>query len=102
MSGSAASGESLENPESLLARLKLGREEYCQRLLTSLIVGGPYPKWNSRSRPSAAGRAFLANLYRLSFGQDPAEDIEIFVDEFDLPQRSDDEPGCAPDWTVLW
>jgi hypothetical protein len=30
-----------ENPDALLKRLKLGREEFCQRLLTALILGGP-------------------------------------------------------------
>lgn len=33
-----------EDPASLLGRLKLGREEYCQRLLTMLILDGPYPR----------------------------------------------------------
>ncbi|GGO26786.1 hypothetical protein [Microbispora bryophytorum] len=33
-----------EDPLRLLGRLRLGREEYCQRLLTMLILGGPYPK----------------------------------------------------------
>ena len=29
---------SIEHPEILLKRLKLGREEYCQRLLTMLVL----------------------------------------------------------------
>ena len=35
----------LEDPVRLLGRLRLGREEYCQRLLTMLILAGPYPSW---------------------------------------------------------
>lgn len=34
----------LETPAQLFGRLKLGREEFCQRLLTSLLLGAPYPK----------------------------------------------------------
>ena len=45
----------IEDPYGLLRRLRLGREEYCQRLLTMLILGGPYPRWNTRSAPSARG-----------------------------------------------
>jgi hypothetical protein len=37
-----------ETPAQLLARLRLGREEFCQRLLTSLILHGPYPRWNTK------------------------------------------------------
>ncbi len=91
----------MEDPHALLRRLKLGREEYCQRLLTMLILDGDYPRWNTRSAPSATGLAFLRALDELSFGgADVAEDA-VFVDELDLPRRSEDEPGCAPDYGVL-
>lgn len=92
-----------ENPEALLGRLRLGREEFCQRLLTMLILGGPYPKWNTHSTPTAEGLAFLDGLHRLSFGDGlgAAEEACVFVDEFDLPRRSDDERGGAPDYAVL-
>ena len=40
-----------ESPGSLWLRLKLGREEYRQRLVTTLIVGGDPPRWNTPSRP---------------------------------------------------
>ena len=40
-----------EDPDKLL-RFKFGREEYCQRMLTSLILAAPYPKWYSRNLPS--------------------------------------------------
>jgi hypothetical protein len=91
-----------EPPRELLGRLRLGREEFCQRLLTMLILGGPYPKWNSRSHPCPAGERFLAALHALSFGTDGWADGGVFVDEFDLPKRHDGEPGGAPDWAVLW
>jgi hypothetical protein len=91
-----------ENPHDLLGRLKLGREEFCQRLLTSLILGGPYPRWNTRSRVSPLGAAFLRKLDVLSLGTDRWHEAGIFVDELDLPRRSDDERGGAPDQAVLW
>lgn len=90
-----------EDPQSLLCRLRLGREEYAQRLLTSLILGGPYPRWNTRNTPSAAGVAFLRALDGLCFGQ-PGEPAEVFVDELDLPRRHEEEKGGAPDQAVLW
>jgi hypothetical protein len=91
----------MEDPHALLRRLKLGREEYCQRLLTMLILDADYPRWNTRNSPSPAGLAFLRALDELSFGvADVPEDAE-FVDELDLPRRTEDEPGCAPDYGVL-
>jgi hypothetical protein len=91
-----------ENPQDLLRRLKLGREEYCQRLLTMLILEGPYPRWNSRSQPSAAGAEFLRALYERNFGGTWPGDDAVFVDEFELPPRNDTERGGAPDYAVLW
>lgn len=93
---------SYENPHDLLGRLRLGREEFCQRLLTSLILGGPYPRWNSRSFPTARGVQFLRQLDALSFGEARWADGGVFVDEFDLPRRSEDERGGAPDQAMLW
>jgi hypothetical protein len=91
-----------ENPQDLLRRLKLGREEYCQRLLTMLILEGPYPRWNSRSQPSAAGAEFLRALYERVFGGMWPGDDAVFVDEFELPPRNDAERGGAPDYAVPW
>lgn len=91
-----------ENPYSLLSRLRLGREEFCQRLLTSLILGGPYPRWNTRSVPTAQGVAFLKSLDKLSFGDSRWASDAVFVDELDLPRRHDNERGGAPDQAVLW
>lgn len=91
----------VEDPHVLLRRLKLGREEYCQRLLTMLILNADYPRWNARSAPAPEGLAFLRALDELSFGAADVPDSSLFVDELDLPRRSEDEPGCAPDYGVL-
>ncbi|MCB1000368.1 MAG: hypothetical protein KDB40_13815 [Acidimicrobiales bacterium] len=91
-----------ERPDELLRRLKIGREEAMQRLLTSLIVGGPYPKWNQRSTPSAAGVTFLRSVFLRCFSAPWPGDDFVFVDEYELRGRSDDERGGAPDWAVLW
>jgi len=91
----------VEDPHKLLRRLRLGREEYCQRLLTMLVLDGDYPPWNTRSTPSTAGLAFLRALDELSFGAADLPADTAFVDELDLPRRTDDEPGCAPDYGVL-
>ncbi len=72
-----------ETPAALLGRLKLGREEALQRLLTCLIVQGPYPRWNSRNHLSPAGEAFLAALYERHFGPWPGG-APLFVDEFEM------------------
>lgn len=91
-----------ETPDELLGRLKLGREEYCQRLLTTLILHTPYPRWNTRSIPAPAGVAFLTDIYQRSFGGPWSAGQPVFVDEFELPSRHDDEKGGAPDYAVLF
>lgn len=91
-----------ETPAELLARLKLGREEFCQRLLTTLILGAPYPRWNTRSRACAEGTAFLRDLHDLSFGSRWPGDDFLFVDELELPARTPDEKGGYPDYGLLW
>jgi hypothetical protein len=91
-----------ETPSALLGRLKLGREELCQRLLTTLILHGPYPRWNTRSVPGPAGLQFLRELHDLSYdGTWPGGDL-LFVDEFELPPPTDGEKGGAPDYAVIW
>ncbi|SRR6266511_23081 len=92
----------IEDPVQLLGRLRLSREEYCQRLLTTLILAGPYPRWNSRSRPSEQGTRFLRGLDALSFGRAIWDERPLFVDEFDLPKRHEWEAGNAPDYALLW
>ena len=91
-----------EDPVSLLGRLRLGREEFCQRLLTMLVLGGDYPRWNSRSIPTPRGMKFLRELDELSFGDSLWQPAVAFVDELDLPSGSDTERGGAPDYGVLW
>lgn len=92
----------LESPVELANRLRLGREEFIQRLLTTLILDSPYPPWNSRSSVSEDGLRFLRSLWDLSeLGPWPDAD-PVFVDEFELPGRHDDETGGAPDYAVVW
>jgi hypothetical protein len=90
----------IEHPQVLLGRLRLGREEYCQRLLTSLIVDGPYPRWNTESIPAPSGRVFLSLLERLSFGEVGDWQEPVFIDELELPKRDEWERGGAPDHAV--
>src|SRR4051812_4594663 len=91
-----------ESPASLAARLKIGREEFAQRLLTSLILDGPYPRWNTRSAPSELGMQFLTKFDERSFGSAHAPIDCEFVDELELLGRNDAEVGGAPDYAVLW
>ena len=91
-----------ETPAELFARLNLGREEFCQRLLTTLILGAPYPKWNTHSPACPQGVAFLRDLHDLSFGSGWVGDDFVFVDEFELPARTEAEKGGYPDYGVVW
>ena len=93
----------LETPQALLRRLNLGREEYCQRLLTMLILDAPYPRWNTRSTPSALGAGFLADLDALAFGDHlRGSGTPVFIDEFELKARHLEEDAGWPDYAVLW
>lgn len=89
-----------EDPSVLLGRLKLGREEFVQRLLTMLVLDASYPRWNSAHPPSPQGARFLEMLEELSYGEAGSWTDPDFIDELDLPRRHDDEPGSAPDWAV--
>lgn len=91
-----------ETPKELLARLKLGREEFCQRLLTTLLLAAPYPKWNARSSLCPAGVTFLRALYERNFDAPWPNGDPVFVDEFELPARHEAEKGGAPDYAVVW
>ena len=75
-----------ESPEELWRRLKLGREEFLQRMLTTLIVGGDPPPWNVARTPSEQGVRFLHLLDVLAHGEapkmQPAPDPDAFVDEY--------------------
>ena len=96
------SNPGIETPLALLGRLRLGREEYCQRLLTMLILDGPYPRWNTTSALAPGGVSFFSALDSACFGDPfwPAD--PVFIDEFDLPARHEDEAGGAPDYALLW
>lgn len=88
-----------EDPDLLLIK-KLGREEYCQRMLTSLILEQFYPKWNTPHCPSEKGLDFLNKLHEKAFKVFLGESIQ-FIDEFDLPALHFNETGGAPDYAVL-
>jgi hypothetical protein len=95
-----------ESPGDVWRRLKLGREEFLQRLITTLIVGGLPPRWNSPSTPDEQGRRFLRLLDDLAHGEgsnrDGPVEAEAFVDEYLLPKLVDSAQNGWPDWAVLW
>ena len=70
-------------------------------MLTSLILGGPYPKWNSRNIPSESGFRFLDILHHFAFGFHLDQPMD-FIDEFELPAISINGRAGAPDYAVLW
>jgi hypothetical protein len=65
-----------------------------------LILDDTYPRQNTRTEPSPAGLRFLGLLEELSFGEAPAWTDPIFVDELDLPGRTEWEQGGAPDQSL--
>jgi hypothetical protein len=93
-----------ERPGSLWRRLKLGREESLQRLITTLIVGGDAHRWNTSSAPDEQGRRFLRLLDELAYGdasQWDGPEADAFVDEYPLPKLEDTAQNGWPDWAVL-
>jgi hypothetical protein len=86
----------------LLTHRKLWREESLQLVLTCLIVGGTYPRWGTRNKPTGRGAEFLRRLHVPAFGEDPGSPCDVFVDEFELPRRDEGERSGWPDWAVLW
>ena len=88
-----------EDPDALL-KMKLGREEYLQRMLTSLVLGRSYPRWNTRNVPSASGDNFLRELYKQAYGSELVGELE-FVDELELLSGTDKDPNGAPDYAVF-
>ena len=95
-----------ESPQELWRRLKLGREEFLQRLLTTLIVGGDPPPWNAPRPPSEQGGRFLRQLDGLAHGDESSgpglADPDTFVDEYMLPKVDESAMNGWPDWAVLW
>jgi hypothetical protein len=95
-----------EKPEELWRRLNLGREEFLQRLMTTLIVGGDPPRWNTPRPPSDQGQRFLRLLDDLAHGDEQDQPIGaeqgLFVDEYLLPKLEEAAANGWPDWAVLW
>lgn len=93
-----------EPPGDLWRRLKLGREEFLQRVLTTLIVGGDPPPWNEPRPPSPQGLRFLGLLDELAHGGELTPDgpPDAFVDEYLLPKLEEPAQNGWPDWCVLW
>ena len=94
-----------ESPTALWRRLKLGREEFLQRLLTTLILDGDAPPWNTPRSPGAAGRRFLELLDEAAHGPHASDGSsispEVFIDEYLLPKLEDAAANGWPDWAVL-
>jgi hypothetical protein len=94
-----------EDPVALWTRLKLGREEYLQRLLTTLILGGVAPAWNTPTPPSPEGIRFFRALDADVHGE-PRDEPDAagaqFVDEYLLPKLDESLANGWPDWAVLW
>jgi hypothetical protein len=91
-----------EDIRRVVTSRKLWREESLQLVLTSLIVGGIYPRWGTRSKPTVRGAEFLRRLHVLVFGEEHGSPFDVFVDEFELPRRHEGERSGWPDWAVLW
>lgn len=95
-----------ESPASLWSRLKLGREGFLQRLMTTLIMGGDAPRWNTQTRPCDQGMHFLRLLDGLAHGHEPLDDSspppDHFVDEYLLPKVEESAENGWPDWATLW
>ena len=76
--------ETLTDPRSL--RPSLGREGWCQRLLTELILEAPYPPYNSARRPSPRRREFLGALDEMCVGEDAVAGTDlVFGEEIEFP-----------------
>ncbi len=95
-----------ERPEDLWRRLRLGREEFLQRLITTLVVGGDPPPWNEPRMPSPQGVQFLQELDGLAHRGESAKvgtpPPDAFVDEYLLPKLDESAQNGWPDWAVLW
>jgi hypothetical protein len=88
-----------EDPDKL-PKKKLSREEYLQRMLTSLVLGSPYPRWNTHNIPSVSGDSFLRKLHKQVYGNELVGALE-FVDELELLSGNDKDPNGAPDYAVF-
>jgi hypothetical protein len=95
-----------ESPRSLWSRLKLGREEFLQRVISTLIADGDPPPWNTPCSPGPQGRRFLQLLDDLAHADHPQPEdrqgLDAFVDEYRLPKLQEHAENGWPDWAVLW
>ncbi|RYP88114.1 hypothetical protein EKO23_04560 [Nocardioides guangzhouensis] len=94
-----------ESPTVLWGRLKLGREEYLQRLVTTLILDGDAPPWNTPRSPGEEGERFLQLLDEAVHGPTAGDRSSmprgVFIDEYLLPKLEQDAANGWPDWAVL-
>jgi hypothetical protein len=65
-----------------------------------LILDDAYPRWNTPRAASPDGLRFLGLLKDLSLGEAGAWTDPVFVDELDLPKRTEWEQGGAPDQSL--
>lgn len=92
-----------EDPDALLVKKlgqELSREGYLQRMLTSLILGAPYPKWNTPHNPSPSGETFLQELHGQAYST-PLNTPITFIDEFKLPSVDGKDSSRYPDYAVI-
>lgn len=90
----------LHDPDGLWRSTGLGREEFVQKLLSTLIVGHERHRWNVPETPSERGLQFLNALVGAYFEGLVLEDPS-FVDEYEFPRRHDDERSGWPDQAVV-
>lgn len=90
----------LLDPDSLWHTSGLGREEFVQKLLSTLVFGHGDHRWNVPGRPSERGLRYLVLLAAQNFSGLNLDQVE-FVDELELPRRHDDERAGWSDQAVL-
>ncbi len=93
-------GDWLQDPDSLWHTTGLGREEFVQRLLSTLVFGHARHRWNVPGPPSERGRQYLSALAGKYFRELSLREAQ-FVDEFELPRRHDDERAGWPDQAAI-
>lgn len=94
------SGYWLQDPDNLWHTTGLGREEFVQRLLSTLVFGHASHRWNVPGVPSERGREWLGALAGEYFSGLSVSEA-LFIDEFELPRRHDDERAGWPDQAVI-
>ncbi len=90
----------LKDSDLLWQTTGLGREEFVQRLLSTLVFGHTRHRWSVPGTPSERGRQYLIGLAGRHFSGMSLIEPQ-FVDEFELPRRHDDERSGWPDQAVI-